>query len=45
MSDDETAGAAHHLNDEIETGLKEYQVNTGNLERFLDVAPTDDTYY
>lgn len=25
--------------------IKEYQVNTGNLERFLDVPPTDDHYY
>jgi ATP-dependent Lon protease len=25
--------------------VKEYQVNTGNLERFLDVPPTDDHYY
>jgi hypothetical protein len=25
--------------------VKEYQVTSRNLERFLDVAPTDDTYY
>jgi ATP-dependent Lon protease len=25
--------------------VKEYQVNSRNLERFLDVAPTDDNYY
>jgi ATP-dependent Lon protease len=25
--------------------LKEYQINTKNLEQFLDVAPTDDNYY
>jgi hypothetical protein len=25
--------------------MKEYQVNTKNLERFLDVPPTDDNYY
>jgi hypothetical protein len=24
---------------------KQYQINTTNLERFLDVSPTDDTYY
>lgn len=24
---------------------KEYQVTTKNLERFLDVPPTDDNYY
>jgi ATP-dependent Lon protease len=24
---------------------KKYQVNTKNLEKFLDVAPTDDNYY
>jgi len=24
---------------------KHYQVNTKNLERFLDVAPTDDNYF
>ena len=44
-NDEEAAGVAHHLNDEIDCELKEYQVNTKNLERFLDVAPTDDTYY
>ena len=25
--------------------VKEYQVNSRNLEKFLDVPPTDDTYY
>lgn len=25
--------------------MKEYQVTSRNLEKFLDVAPTDDTYY
>lgn len=25
--------------------MKQYQINTKNLERFLDVAPTDDNYY
>ena len=25
--------------------MKEYQINTKNLEKFLDVAPTDDNYY
>ena len=44
-NDEEAAGVAHHLNHEIDCELKEYQVNTKNLERFLDVAPTDDTYY
>ena len=44
-SEEEAAGIAHHLNDEIDIGVKEYQVNSKNLERFLDVAPTDDTYY
>lgn len=24
---------------------KNYQINTKNLERFLDVAPTDNNYY
>ena len=43
--DEGAAGAAHHLVDEIDSGIKEYQVNTKNLERFLDVAATDDTYY
>jgi len=44
-NEEEAAGVAHHLNHDLEMGLKEYQVNTKNLERFLDVAPTDDTYY
>lgn len=30
---------------DIDIGITEYQVNTQNLERFLDIAPTDDTYY
>ncbi len=30
---------------EIETELKEYQVNTKNLEIFLDIPSTDDHYY
>ena len=44
-SEEEAAGAAHHLVDDVNAGIKEYQVNTQNLERFLDVAATDDTYY
>jgi ATP-dependent Lon protease len=32
------------LNGEIDV-KKQYQINTKNLERFLDVAPTDDNYY
>lgn len=42
--DDDAAAAGHHLNKEIDV-LKQYQINTKNLERFLDVAPTDDNYY
>jgi len=26
-------------------GLKEYQINTQNLENFLDISQTDDNYY
>lgn len=44
--EEDAVGPAHHLVSEIESdGPKEYQVNTKNLERFLDVAPTDDNYY
>jgi hypothetical protein len=25
--------------------MKVYQINTRNLEKFLDVPPTDDNYY
>ena len=32
------------MNGEIDV-KKQYQINTKNLERFLDVAPTDDNYY
>lgn len=32
----------HQMNTDA---IKEYQINTKNLERFLDVSPTDDTYY
>lgn len=42
--DKEAASAGHHLYPEIDVA-KQYQVNTKNLERFLDVAPTDDNYY
>ena len=38
------AATPGHLEHTEET-LKEYQVNTKNLSRFLDVSPTDDTYY
>lgn len=41
---DEAAAAGHHLHPELEV-VKHYQVNTKNMERFLDVAPTDDNYY
>ena len=41
---DEAAAAGHHLLVEVDE-TKEYQVNTKNLERFLDVSPTDDTFY
>lgn len=44
-SEEEAAGVGHHLNHKINEGIKEYQVNTKNLERFLDVAATDDNYY
>lgn len=30
---------------DVSIAVKEYQVNTSNLEVFLDVAPTDDNYY
>ena len=30
---------------DVSIAIKEYQVNTSNLEVFLDVAPTDDNYY
>jgi len=40
----DAAAVGHHLHEEIDK-LKQYQINTKNLERFLDVAPTDDTYY
>lgn len=29
----------------VDEATKQYQINTKNLERFLDVAPTDDNYY
>ena len=38
------AEAAHHLVPETDIE-KQYQVNTQNLETFLDVNPTDDNYY
>jgi ATP-dependent Lon protease len=38
------AGVAEALIAEEEI-LKEYQINTKNLEHFLDVSPTDDNYY
>ena len=41
----EAASAGHHLHQELDTSPKQYQINTKNLERFLDVAPTDDNYY
>ena len=44
-SEDEAAGVGHRWYGEIGSSIKEYQVNTQNLERFLDVAPTDDYYY
>lgn len=45
-SEEEAAGVGLHLVDDVNsTGIKEYQVNTKNLERFLDVAATDDHYY
>jgi ATP-dependent Lon protease len=28
-----------------EDALKEYQINTKNLQRFLDISPTDDMYF
>jgi len=31
--------------EEVKEELTEYQINTKNLERFLDTAPTDDNYY
>ena len=43
--EESAAGVGLHLVDEVNSGLKEYQVNTKNLERFLDVAATDDNYY
>jgi Lon-like ATP-dependent protease len=44
-SHEEAADAGHHLHTQLDSELKEYQINTKNLERFLDIAPTDDTYY
>jgi Lon-like ATP-dependent protease len=43
-STEEAAAAGHHLIDDLEVA-KHYQINTKNLEQFLDVAPTDDTFY
>jgi ATP-dependent Lon protease len=43
-SEDGVATAGHHLVDQLDS-MKQYQINTKNLERFLDVAPTDDNYY
>jgi len=40
----EAAAAGHHLHEDMD-GPKSYQINTKNLERFLDVAPTDNNYY
>ena len=40
----DAADVGIHLIDDVGK-VKEYQINTKNLERFLDVAPTDDTYY
>lgn len=42
---EEAADAGHHLNHDLEEGLKQYQINTKNLEDFLDIPATDDTYY
>jgi len=44
VEDDDAAAAGHHLHQDIDK-VKQYQINTKNLERFLDVAPTDDNYY
>jgi ATP-dependent Lon protease len=35
----------HLLNAELLNGPQQYQVNTKNLERFLDIPSTDDTYH
>jgi Lon-like ATP-dependent protease len=40
----EAATANHHIDSDSEQE-KHYQLNTKNIERFLDVPPTDDTYY
>lgn len=47
QEDSEAASAGHHLIEELDDNvkMKQYQINTKNLERFLDVAPTDDNYY
>ena len=45
-AEEDAAAAGHHLYPEIiQEGPREYQINSKNLERFLDVAPTDDNYY
>jgi len=31
--------------EEVPSQLIEYQINTKNLETFLDIPPTDDSYY
>ena len=43
-NNDEAADVGHHLHNDIDV-LKQYQINTKNMESFLDVAPTDDNYY
>ena len=43
-SNAEAADVGHHLHGDIDV-LKQYQINTKNMESFLDVAPTDDNYY
>lgn len=44
-SESEAAGVGHHWCGEIDSSVREYQVNTHNLERFLDVTPVDEYYY
>lgn len=45
VQEEEDAASPALFPTEIIEEPREYQINTKNLERFLDVAPTDDNYY
>ena len=45
--DEEGDAASTDIHPQIQSpeSLKEYQINTKNLEKFLDISPTDDNYF